>query len=143
MDLRWMGPADADAVLQAAVLFDEPPTTEWTARFLEEPGHHLCIAYESGAPAGFVSGVEMTHPDKGTEMFLYELSVGEEHRRRGVGRALTEALASLARERGCFGMWVGTESDNEAARATYESAGAPPAEAAVFYTWTFGDPQAP
>ena len=66
-----------------------------------------------------MSGVETTHPDKGTEMFLYELAVASEHRRRGIGPALVEALAALARERGCYGMWVGTEPGNAAALATY------------------------
>ena len=61
-----------------------------------------------------MSGVETTHPDKGTEMFLYELSVHPDHRNRGVGRALVSALAELARARGCYGMWVGTEPDNTA-----------------------------
>jgi ribosomal protein S18 acetylase RimI-like enzyme len=44
-----------------------------------------------------VTGVEMTHPDKGTEMFLYELGVADEHQGRGIGRALVSALADLAR----------------------------------------------
>ena len=35
------------------------------------------IAYVDARPVGFVSGVEMTHPDKDTEMFLYELAVDE------------------------------------------------------------------
>ena len=45
-----------------------------------------------------MSGVETMHPDKGTEMFLYELDVAEGPR-QGVGRALVAALADLARER--------------------------------------------
>ena len=45
-----------------------------------------------------VTGVETTHPDKGTEMFLYELAVDEAARDRGVGRALVAALADLARD---------------------------------------------
>ena len=70
------------------------------------------------------SGVETTHPDKGTEMFLYELSVAAHARRRGVGAALVDALADFARSRGCYGMWVGVDLDNDAALATYTRSGA-------------------
>ena len=132
-----MSPDDDAAVLDAAVLFDEAPSPEWTAKFLQEPGHHLCIAYESGAPAGFVSGVEMTHPDKGMEMFLYELGVDDAFRGRGIGRALVEALAAKAREHGCYGMWVLTDADNDAALATYTRAGAGQPEPQVMIEWRF------
>ncbi len=48
------------------------------------------------------------------------------------------ALEALARERGCYGMWVATEPDNAAAIATYRAAGAAGPEAAVVLDWTFG-----
>ncbi|MBD3576855.1 MULTISPECIES: GNAT family N-acetyltransferase [Streptomyces] len=113
------------AELQAAEgLFDGPAPLGRCERFLSAPGHVMLIAYVDGVPAGMVSGVEMSHPDKGTEMCLYELSVDEGYRRRGIGRALTEALAAEARDRGCYGMWVGVDTGNEAALATYASAGA-------------------
>jgi ribosomal protein S18 acetylase RimI-like enzyme len=86
---------------------------------------------------GFVSGVETTHPDKGTEMFLYELAVAEPSRRRGIGRALVDRLAALAKETGCYGMWVVTDHDNAAARATYEGAGAVTETGQVVEVWTF------
>lgn len=122
MDIR---PARTPAELQAAEgLFDGPARTDWSERFLASPGHLMLIAYVDGVPVGMVSGVEMSHPDKGTEMCLYELSVDEGHRRRGIGRALTGALAAEAEARGCYGMWVGVDTDNEAALATYEAAGA-------------------
>ena len=97
-------------LLAAAHLYDAEPRPEWAARFLAADGHLMLIAYVDGAPAGFVSGIEMLHPDKGTEMCLYELSVDEAYRRRGIGRALTEALAAEARERGCYDMWVGVDA---------------------------------
>ena len=122
MELRWMTPADADAVAVASHLFDHELRSEWVRHFLAQPNHHLCIAYASGEPAGFVSGVELTHPDKGTEMFLYELGVDDRFRRRGIGKALVAALAELARESGCYGMWVLTDSDNSGAVRTYKSA---------------------
>jgi ribosomal protein S18 acetylase RimI-like enzyme len=122
VELRWMTPTDADAVAAANHLFDHELRSEWVRRFLVQPDHHLCIAYANSEPAGFVSSVELTHPDKGTEMFLYELGVDDRFRRRGIGKALVAALADLARDRGCYGMWVLTDSDNSAAVRTYEAA---------------------
>src|SRR4051812_4958379 len=110
---------DAAAVHAAADLFDAPPLAAATERFLAEPGHHLLLAYEDAEDAGdghtraravgMISGVEMTHPDKGTEMFIYELAVAPAARRRGVATGLVTELAAIARRNGCYGMWVGTE----------------------------------
>jgi ribosomal protein S18 acetylase RimI-like enzyme len=126
-------------VLAAGRLFDDAPGLDATRRFLGESNHHLLIAYDAdGTPLGFVSGVETTHPDKGTEMFLYELGVDEPVRRRGVGRALVAALARLAGERGCYGMWTGTESSNDAALATYRSAGGQSSEGTLILEWELG-----
>ncbi|MBL1292208.1 GNAT family N-acetyltransferase [Streptomyces sp. NPDC057067] len=124
-------------LLAAAHLYDAEPRPAWAARFLAADGHLMLIAYEDGVPAGFVSGIGMLHPDKGTEMCLYELSVAEAYRRRGIGRALTEALAAEARERGCYDMWVGVERHNEAALATYRSAGAGDDGVFAMLTWEF------
>src|SRR3954471_4053900 len=120
-----------DAVLAATELFDAPPIAAATERFLGQPGHHLLFAYDDGGRAvGMISGVEMTHPDKGTEMFIYELGVAPAARLQGIGARLVAELAVIARRNGCYGMWVGTEVDNAAALATYRRAGA--AEEAPF-----------
>ena len=137
MDIRVLRPGDDGLVAAASHLFDGPARADATARFLGEAGHHLLLAYEDERAAGFVSGVEVTHPDKGTEMFLYELAVDEPFRRRGIGRALVERLAGVARDAGCYGMWVITDEDNEAARATYEGAGGVPETKQVVEVWTF------
>ncbi len=135
--LRWLTLGDDELLHQASHLFDEPVQGPWVARFLGQAGHHLCLASVSARPAGFVSGVEMTHPDKGTEMFLYELGVDEVFRGRGIGTALVEALADRARALGCTGMWVLTERDNEAAMATYRRAGAAEESDQVMLGWPF------
>jgi ribosomal protein S18 acetylase RimI-like enzyme len=135
--IRVLRPGDDGLVAAASHLFDGPGRADATARFLAENGHHLLVAYEDEQAVGFVSGVEVTHPDKGTEMFLYELAVDEACRRRGIGRALVEQLAELARAAGCYGMWVLTDEDNEAARATYEGAGGVPETRQVVEVWTF------
>jgi ribosomal protein S18 acetylase RimI-like enzyme len=138
MKIRRLGPGDEPLVLAGAPLFDSAPTEAWTKKFLAGAGHHLFFAVDDDLqPIGFVSGVETTHPDKGTEMFLYELSVHPDQRNRGVGRALVAALAKLARERGCYGMWVLTDADNGPALAAYRAAGAGLPEPSVLLTWTF------
>lgn len=126
-----------DEVLAPGSLYDHPPRAEWAQRLLARDDHHLLLAWVDGAAVGFVSGVELTHPDKGTEMFLYELAVDEDHRRRGIGRALVDALAERARTRDCYDMWVLTDRANTAAMATYQGSGASDDEDTVMLTWPF------
>lgn len=134
LELRWMTSGDVDTIEAAAYLFDDDPEREWTEKFLRQPNHHLCIAYVDDEAAGFVSGVEITHPDKGTEMLMYELGVDEDFRRQGIGRTLVVALRDLARERGCTGVWVAVDDDNEPALTMYRSLG-PDEEARTIIPW--------
>ncbi|MFE9435678.1 GNAT family N-acetyltransferase [Streptomyces sp. Midd1] len=136
MDLRRA--TTVPELTAAEYLFDNPVRPEWARRFLETQGHHLFLAYEGDDPVGFVSGVETVHPDKGTEMFLYELAVAEPFRRRGIGRALVRELASLARERGCYGMWVGVDTGNDVALAVYRSADGKDDGTCTVVTWDLG-----
>jgi ribosomal protein S18 acetylase RimI-like enzyme len=116
---------DATALVAASHLFDSPVSAEGAAAFLRRPGHIALLALDdAGTPVGFVTGVETCHPDKGVEMFAYELGVDESARRRGVARALLDRLAEIARARGCYALWTATEGDNVAALATYRSIGA-------------------
>jgi ribosomal protein S18 acetylase RimI-like enzyme len=123
VEIRELGPGDVEVVMAASHLFDEPPRREWAAGFLQRDGNHLLLAHVGDEPAGFVSGVEVLHPDKGVEMMLYELGVDEAFRRRGVGRELVRALVEVARRIGCRNVWVLTEPDNAPAQATYRAAG--------------------
>jgi GNAT superfamily N-acetyltransferase len=135
-----LAPGDEHLLVASTELFDDPPSEAFAKKFLSSEGHHLLVAVEGSEQLlGFISGVETTHPDKGTEMFLYELSVDEAHRNRGIGTALVRALEALARERGCYGMWVVTEPDNVAALATYRAAGAALPEPSVALEWSFDD----
>jgi len=136
--IRALGPDDGELVVAAGNLFDHPPELQIAERFLRSPGHHLLMALEGNVATGFVSGIEMTHADKGTEMFLYELAVGEAFRRRGIGRALVQALLETAGARGCYDMWVLTDDDNEAALGTYRTTGATDESAHVMLTWDLG-----
>ena len=129
---------DPRLIAAASHLFDGAAKGDATQRFVDEPGHHILLALDDDRrPVGMVTGVETTHPDKGTEMFLYELAVDEGSQRQGVGAALVRALADLARQKGCYGMWVLTDDDNAAALATYTAAGADEQSRHVMLTWNF------
>jgi ribosomal protein S18 acetylase RimI-like enzyme len=131
---RLVSGDDAD-VMDAADLFDHPPRQPWVGSFLRDPTHHLLVACRADRPVGFVTGVEMTHPDKGTEMFVYELAVAPDERRQGVASALLAELTTIAREHRCYGMWVLTDADNVAALGAYRSAGATAESEHVMLTW--------
>jgi len=139
MTIRAMQAGEGGLIVAAGQLFDTPPDFATAESFLVTPGHHLLIAYEGDEPAGFVSGVELTHPDKGTEMFLYELAVGEPFQRRGIGTALVNALRDIALERACYDMWVLTDADNDAALATYRTTGTTAESGHVMLTWDLAE----
>jgi len=128
-----------EAAAVAAHLFDDPVEERSLGAFLADERHHLLIAYVDDRPAGFVTGVELFHPDKPKpEMFLYELGVDEPYRGRGLATALLERLIELCRERGCGTMFVLADEDNAAARATYAKAGGEPEPAGIMFVWDFG-----
>jgi len=137
VDIRNLSDGDSDAVLAITHLLDGEAKVSATRRFLAERGHHVLVAYEHDAPAGFVTGVEMTHPDRGTEMFLYELGVDERFRNQGIGKSLVVAMADLARTLGCYGVWVLTDEDNAAAMHTYAAAGGTDPQKQTMLSWTF------
>ena len=129
------GTDEVGLVDAAAYLFDDAVDAAARDAFLADSRHHLLVARVEGTVVGFVSGVETIHPDKGTEMLLYELAVAPAHRRRGIGADLVRALGDLAVERGCYGMWVLTDNDNDAALATYRSARPSEESRHVMLTW--------
>lgn len=121
-----------EQLLDASDLFDNPITSESAADSLARSDHHLLLALNSENQAiGFVSGVEMRHPDKPPEMFINELGVATDWRRKGIARELVCALANIARTNGAYSLWTATEPDNVAALATYRSVGALTDETAV------------
>ena len=128
--------SSSDVVLAATGLFDDQPDPAATAAFLADERHHLLIGYIDGVPAGFVSAIELLHPDKPRpEMFVYELGVADAHRGRGVATALMTRVVELCDERQCGEMFVLTDEANVAAQATYRRAGGVAVAAGVMFEW--------
>ncbi len=134
--VRRLGPGDEAVVARAAALFDDPPDERATRTSLNDDRHHLLFAFDGEDAIGFVVAMELLLPDKPQpEMLLYEIGVAPSYRRRGVGRALMDALVALSHERGCGEMFVLTDEENEAAKALYAAAGGRREGDQVMFTW--------
>lgn len=104
-------------------LFDNPIDPAQAAAFLTDPRHELVLAFEGDLAVGMASGTVLLHPDKPPAMFVNEVGVRDSHHRQGIGKAVTQELFTIARARGCKGIWLGTEADNAPALALYRKLG--------------------
>lgn len=86
------------------------------SRLHQGDGFYL-VAWEGTDPLGHAH-VALTDPPE-----LQDLSVREEHRRRGVASALTAAAETEARARGCKVLRLTVSVDNDDAQAFYASLG--------------------
>jgi ribosomal protein S18 acetylase RimI-like enzyme len=114
---------DEGEVARFVEAFDDDVLPDETTRFLDDDRHLLLLGYVGDRPAGFLSAVEVFHPDKQSELFLNEIGVMQRDRRRGVARALIDELRRVGRDLGCAGMWVLTDESNTAAMNLYASTG--------------------
>ncbi len=73
----------------------------------------------------------------GNERWLYvdEVDVCSDQRRKGAGTAIMRKLIDLALSAGCVEVWLGTEDDNLAANALYQSL--EPGDVSRFVGYTF------
>ncbi|MFM2354913.1 MAG: hypothetical protein RLZZ528_649 [Pseudomonadota bacterium] len=119
-----LGPAEVDLLCSVRDgLFDNPVDPVQARAFLANPMNEIVLALDGAEVVGFASGTVLQHPDKPPSMFVNEVGVRDDWLRRGIGKAVTQALIDRARARGCQGIWLGTEPDNVAALALYRSLG--------------------
>jgi ribosomal protein S18 acetylase RimI-like enzyme len=124
MQIRRMGPNNVADVVAAAPLFDDPPDPAAVAEYLADDRNLLWLAEEDGRAVGFLRGTALRQiATRRPQMFLYEVAVDPDHRRRGVGRALVDAMLGECRRRGFEEAFVFTDPANTAAVALYRSTG--------------------
>jgi len=107
-------------------LFDHPIKRNRAIEFLNDPRHHLILAFKEDEVIGMASGFHYVHPDKDPELFMNEVGVVEAHQNQGIGRTLVKSLMDYAKKFGCKEAWIGTEKSNVAAQKCYIAAGGEP-----------------
>lgn len=109
----------------------EPDAVEVTPALLRaqmespRPPFECLLAEVDGTPVGFALFFQTYSTWRGRPgLWLEDLYVVPEHRRRGVGRVLVARLAALAAERGCARLDFAVLDWNAPAIAFYETIGA-------------------
>lgn len=104
-------------------LFDNPVKPERTIEFLNDPRHHLILAFDGDDVVAMVSALHYVHPDKDPALFINEVGVIESHQNKGIGRKIVTEMINHGKNIGCTDIWVATETSNAPARACYIAAG--------------------
>ena len=115
---------DLDAIEKVGdKLFDHAIKKERAIEFIEDPRHHLVLAYFDAEVIGMASGFHYVHPDKDPSLFMNEVGVQEAFQNRGIGRSLVKYLWEHAKTLGCKEAWICTDESNVAALKCYREAG--------------------
>jgi aminoglycoside 3-N-acetyltransferase I len=97
---------------------------EYVARLLEHEGLWILAATLDDEVVGGLTAhtLPMTRSES-SEIFIYDVAVRADHRRRGVGRLLMSHLARLASEAGILDLFVPADDDDAHALEFYRSLG--------------------
>jgi ribosomal protein S18 acetylase RimI-like enzyme len=136
VEIRRVKPGDESLFDRVAGdAFDHAIDPDTLADYLATPCHHFVVALADGEVVGQVAAVVHRHPDvRPVELYIDEVAVAPAFRRQGIAGQMLDEMFALGRELGCREAWVGTEHDNAAATALYESRNAPP-EPFVMYVF--------
>jgi ribosomal protein S18 acetylase RimI-like enzyme len=114
--VRPAGPADLEAYARVdATAFDEDlgPTAAYARPMLDAPGFRPVLATAGSEPVGVGYGVVSTGAG-GHSVGIFGVGVLPEHRRRGIGAALTGHLVRWARGEGADLAWLNPDDDRAA-----------------------------
>jgi ribosomal protein S18 acetylase RimI-like enzyme len=98
---------------------------EYATRLLANPLNFLLVAEHKHQPIGFVWGYLLQRLDRDKhQLFVYEVGVAPDARRKGAGTSLMNFIGAYAKEHSLMEAFVLTDSDNQAAHGLYKGTGA-------------------
>ena len=99
-----------------------PPDDAYAEALLARPETVLLLAVANGEPIGALAGYVLPKYEQArSELYIYDLAVAEDWRRRGVATALIEDTRRIAREVGAWTVFVQADTipEDEPARLLY------------------------
>lgn len=93
------------------------------------------IAYDGQKPVGIAMAAKFLNPSAKHWLYVDELGVRPDYRRRGIAGNLLKKLLEIAKDWQLDEVWLGTEPDNVAANHLYKSLQPSKVESFVGYTF--------
>lgn len=100
------------------------PRDAYLQSLLTKPGF-IALATVAGdrVVGGLVAYVLEKFEQERSEIYIYDLAVQEQHRRKGIATGLINRLRHIAQERGAYVIYVQADKVDDAAIRLYESLG--------------------
>ena len=133
--VRQLAAGDADLVRELldvfAAAFEEEdtytgaqPTNEYLDGLLRSDSFIALVAVQAGAVVGGLAAYELRKFERErSEIYIYDLTVAEAHRRKGVATALIERLRVIAATRGAYVIFVQADHTDRPAIELYTKLG--------------------
>jgi aminoglycoside 3-N-acetyltransferase I len=113
-----------DAFNEAGTYQGAVPTDAYLARLLGRDHFIAVAAMTAGQVVGGLAAYVLDKFEQDRrEVYIYDLAVREDHRRKGVATGLIEELRRIAAERNAYVIFVQADLDDGPAIALYESLG--------------------
>lgn len=144
MDIRRLAPGEEEIWRRAVELlipvqerYGDLVSIEDLSQALTDSRCYLYVAQLGPEPLGILSAYRFSNVTAGGELvYLYDIVVGQKHRRGGIGRGLVDHLVRQCRIDRVRLVWAGTHVENSPARRLFERSGASlESEAYAEYEW--------
>ena len=135
ISIRRLGPADVAHFHSLNTLFGnafgdletytrEPPADAYLSELLLKAHVIALAAIAAGQVVGGLVAYELDKFERARrEIYIYDLAVEENHRRRGIATALIEYLRTIAARRAVWTVYVQADYGDAAAIALYQKLG--------------------
>lgn len=115
--------------------FDQPFTLASLTSFLQDDSHVYLVAHIDDQLAGALHAYVMPHPSGRIHFYIDEVDTKKPFRKQGVAKTMMREALRVAGDWGCDEAWLGTEHDNEPAKALYNSLKPDEIENGPIFSW--------
>jgi aminoglycoside 3-N-acetyltransferase I len=133
--IRQLGSGDVELVRRLLVTFGQvfedldtytrtQPSQAYLEELLRSDQFIALAALQDGAVIGGLAAYELKKfEQERSEIYIYDLAVGAEHRRRGIATGLITHLKTIAKARGAYVIFVQADLTDAPAVALYSKLG--------------------